>query len=172
MSKQDLSARHFTTSAIHIVEQLKHRAADRGMLWEIDAPMITMLALWSLLRWERKVGLVALERLGIEPDALAQAVNQALSTACSEKRRQGERPKYQILPSGQKAIVIDFDTPLEQLLVAAESEALAMNHNYVGSEHLLLAAIQQACPRLHDVLQTHGVTHARVMKAVIDVLRG
>jgi ATP-dependent Clp protease ATP-binding subunit ClpA len=172
MLNQKLSARQFTTSAIHIVDQLWPRAADRSMTSEVSPQIVTMLAMWSLLRWERKVGLVALERLGVEPDALAQAVNQALSTACAESRRHGAPPKFQAFPSGQKAIVVDFDTPLEPLLTAAEDEARAMSHNYVGSEHLLLAIIRQACPRLQEVLQAHAVTYQRVKETVLDLLQG
>jgi ATP-dependent Clp protease ATP-binding subunit ClpA len=168
MLKQDLAARHFTTSAIHIIEQLWPRAADRSM--EISEQTITMLALWSLLRWERKVGLVVLERMGVEPDALAQEVNQALSAASEEIRQHGGEPKFQDLPSGQKARVVDFNTPLEPLLAAAEHEALALGHGYVGSEHLLLAAIQRACPRLRAVLEPRGVSYHRVKETVVATL--
>ena len=168
MLNKELSARHFTTSAIHIIEQLFSRWADRSMPDEITEPTITMLALWSLLRWERKVGLVALERMGIEPDALAKEVNQVLCAASEEVRQHAGKPKFHVLPSGQKAMVVDFDAPLEPFLKAAEHEALAMNHSYVGSEHLLLAIIQRACPRLREVLQQYGVSYNRVKEKVID----
>ena len=64
MENQELSTRHFTTSAIHSIEQLCPRAADRSMTAEVTEQTALMLALWSILRWEWKVGLVALERMG------------------------------------------------------------------------------------------------------------
>ena len=111
MQNQELSARHFTTSAIHIVEQLWLRAADRSITTEVTEQTVPMLALWSILRWERKVGLVALERMGVEVDALARDVDRALHAACAEIRRQAGPPESQTLSSDQRAIVVDFDTP-------------------------------------------------------------
>jgi hypothetical protein len=54
MYDEDLSARNFTQSAVHIVEQLWSRASDRSMSDEVTEQTIPMLALWSILRWERK----------------------------------------------------------------------------------------------------------------------
>jgi ATP-dependent Clp protease ATP-binding subunit ClpA len=171
MQNQELSARHFTTSAIHIVEQLSPRAADRSMSTEFTEQTVPMLALWSLLRWERKVGLVALERLGVEVDTLAREVDRALTAACAEIRRQVGPPKFQVLPSGQRAIVVDFNTPLEPLLAAAEHEALGLGNNWVGSEHLLLAVIRFAGLRLRELLERQGVAYDSLRQSVLEVLQ-
>ena len=172
MPGRDLSARHFTDSAIHIINQLWPRATDRGMSTEVNEQLIMMLALWTILRWERKVGLVALERMGIELDVLAREIDQGLTRTCNEIRQASGPPKLHVLPSGQKGIVVDFNTPLEPLLATAEHEALALGHDYVGSEHLLLATIQRACPRLREVCEAHGITCDRARNAVLDLLRG
>ena len=171
MENAKLAARNFTQSAIHIVEQLCPRAADRRMSSEANDETVNMLALLAILRWERKVGVVALERMGVDVDSLARAVDQALSAACTLIRQQAGPPEYQTLPSGQRAVVVDFDTPLEPLLTAAEAEALGMDHEYVGTEHLLLATIRRASPRLREVLQEHGITYVRVKAPIIEVLR-
>jgi len=167
-----LSARGFTTSAVHILEQLGPRAADRRMSAEVTEQSINMLALLALLRWERKVGLAALERMNVNVDSLARRVDQTLSTLCHDIRRQAGPPQYQTLPSGQRALVVDFDTPLEPLLASAEAEALWMDHTYIGTEHLLLGVIRRSCPRLREVLQEHGITYVRVKGIIIEVLRG
>src|SRR5688500_12254915 len=120
MHSEELSARHFTTSAVHIVEQLWPRAADRSMSTEVTEQTAPMLALWSVLRWERKVGLVALERAGVQVDALARDVDRALAAACSEFRRQNGPPRLQTLPSGQQGIMMDFWAPFAPLLESAE----------------------------------------------------
>jgi hypothetical protein len=171
MQKQDLSARHFTCSAVHIVEQFWSRWADRSMPDQMTDQAVGMLALWSLLRWERKVGLVALERMGVVVDALACDVDRALSALSAEIWRQAGPPKLEVLPSGQRGVVMDFDALLEPLLAAAEHEALGLGHAYVGSEHLLLAAVRAAGPRLQEVLDRHRVGYDGIRQAVLEVLR-
>jgi len=130
MRNEKLSARRFTTSAIHIVEQLWPRVADRSMSTDVTEQTIPMLALWSVLRWERKVGLVAVERMGVEVDALARDVDRALDAACAEIRRQNGPPQLQTLPSGQRGIVVDSQAPLAPLLDAAEHEARGLGHEH------------------------------------------
>ena len=123
MENAKLSARNFTQSAIHIIEQLCPRAADRRISREITEQTVNLLALLAILRWERKVGVVALERMGVDIDKFAREVDQALAVTCADIRQQAGPPEYQTLPSGQRAVVVDFDTPLEPLLTAAEGEA-------------------------------------------------
>ena len=171
MHDPELAARHFTTSAIHIVEQLWPRAADRSMSTEVTEQTVPTLALWSILRWERKVGLVALERMGVELDALARDLDRALDAACAEFRRVNGPPRLQTLSSGQRGVVVDFRAALAPLLGAAEHEARGLGHNWVGSEHLVLAVIRVADPRLREVLDRHRLGYERVRQAVVDVLR-
>jgi hypothetical protein len=156
---RELAARHFTTSAIHIIEQLWPRAADRSMSSEVTEQTVPMLALWSVLRWERKVGLVALERMGVEVDALAHDVDRALGAACAEFRRVNGPPRLQTLPSGQQGVVVDFRAPLAPLLDAAEHEALGLGHAWVGSEHLVLGIIRVADARLQEVFDRDRVAY-------------
>jgi len=170
MRNQELSNRHFTTSAIDIVEQLTSRAADRGMLSEATEQTVPMLLLWSILRWERKVGLVALERMGVEVDTLARDVDRALSAACGEVRQHAVPPRRQVLPSGQIVVVADFNAPVKPLLAAAEHEALGLGHRWVGSEHLLLAAVRLAGPQLRALLDRHNVAYDAVRQAILSVL--
>jgi len=171
MQKQDLSARRFTTSAIHIIEQLGPRAADRSMASAVTPSSLTMLTLWSLLRWERKVGIVALERMGVEVDALARDVDRALSAECEEIARLAGEPEWRALPSGRPAVVVDFDRPLEPILATAEHEAMDLGHTWVGTEHLLLATVRLAGPRLRELLDRHGIGYEGLQRAVLDVLR-
>lgn len=171
MQNAKLSARGFTASAIHIVEQLGPRAADRRMSGEIVEETMNMLTVWAILHWEKKVALAALERMGVDLVSFAKGVDQALIETCSEVRHHVGPQEYRTLPSGQKAIVVDFDTPLEPLLAAAEAEALWMDHTYIGTEHLLLGTIRRSCPRLREVLQKHGITYIRMKGIIIEVLR-
>ena len=55
--------RRVTDSAQRISKQIADRAIDRGLcLRATDNATMIMLALWSVLMGERKVGLVAIER--------------------------------------------------------------------------------------------------------------
>jgi ATP-dependent Clp protease ATP-binding subunit ClpA len=171
MQNAKLTARGFTASAIHILEQLGSRAADRRMSGEIVEETMNLLVLRSMLLWERKVGMVALEKMGVDLNALSKDVDLALTELCSEIRRHKGPQQYQTLPSGQRAVVVDFDTPLEPLLAAAEAEALWMDHTYIGTEHLLLGTIRRADPRLKEVFTKHGITYVKTKGTIIEVLR-
>jgi ATP-dependent Clp protease ATP-binding subunit ClpA len=137
---------------------------------ELNDATAGMLALLSMLRWERKVGRAALEHLGIDGDRLALAIDDAIADEGQEARRPSG-PEIEVLLSGQRGIVVDTETPLLRLLDQAEHEALSLGHNWVGTEHLLLAAVRLACPRLQELLRTSGVSLDAVRQAVLDVLQ-
>jgi ATP-dependent Clp protease ATP-binding subunit ClpC len=102
---------------------------------------------------------------------LAQDVDRALDDACAEIRRQTGPSELRALASGQHGVVVDFRGPLARLLEAAEHEALGLGHNWVGTEHLLLAVMRLAGPRLCEILQRHGLGQGGVRQAVLEVLQ-
>ena len=65
----------------------------------------------------------------------------------------------------------NFTERVRKVLAMAREEAVRLHHEYVGTEHLLLATIRRACPRLREVLQEHGITYVRVKAPIIEVLR-
>src|SRR5260221_10472946 len=83
MNEDPWSARHITDSTRHILKQIPSRASDRG-LHVVDVSSIVLLALWSLLLWERKVGRIALERIGVDPFELARGVDLLLTEKARE----------------------------------------------------------------------------------------
>jgi hypothetical protein len=113
-----------------------------------------------------KVGLIALERLGVDIDALARDVDRGLSEACADHGRPIGPPE-----SGRRVVVVDGETPLQPLLLAAENEALGLGHNWVGSEHLLLAIVRLASPQLGELLSRHGVLYDRLRQSIVAVLQ-
>jgi ATP-dependent Clp protease ATP-binding subunit ClpA len=166
------SARHITDATSCILEQIPARASDRG-LHVVDESSIVMMALWSLLLWERKVGRVALEQMGVDPFDLARAVDRLLDEKADEHplAYDAERQQAILVKTGELYQGWNFDTLLEPLLQRAEHEALALGHNYLGSEHLLLAVVRLACPLLGGVLRQHTIDHARVKEAILGVLQ-
>jgi len=161
---------HVTDSAKKILEQIPDRAAERG-LNVVDPSYIVMMTLWSLLLWERKVGRVALERAGIDIYDLARALDGLL-----EEKEAGnpvavnQQGACVLVKTGEPYHYWDFEALLEPLLRQAEHEALALGHNYVGSEHLVLAIIRLADPLLTELLQKHAVVYDRVKEAILELL--
>ena len=170
MYSKELAARHFTTCAVHIVEQLWPRAGDRSMVTELTEETVPMLCLWTLLRWERKVGLVALDRTGVDLNALAHDVDEALDAACADIEKQAGPRKFQTLAFGHGSIIIDDRKPLIPLLAEAEHESVGLGHTWVGSEHLLLAIIKLADPRLRALLERYHVEYEAVRQAIVHIL--
>ncbi len=166
-----LSARHFTEAAQRLVGHIADRALDRGMVsGELTEATAGMLALLSLLRWERKGGLAALEKMGVDSDVLARELDAAID----EEGRLARRPdgtRVVVLPSGRRAAAVDTEGPRKPLLEQAEHEALGLGNDWVGTEHLLMASVRSACPRLADLLRRHGIHYDGVRFAVLETLR-
>lgn len=159
-----------TDAARRIANHVVDRALDRGMIsGELTEATVGMLTILSILRWERKVGRAALEQMEVAIDALARELDAAIEDEGETTR--ADRPHVETLPSGKRVIFLDTDRPLSWLLDQAQQEALELRHDYVGTEHLLLAAIRTACPRLKELLWRHGISHERVKQAVVSVLQ-
>jgi hypothetical protein len=175
--------RRITDSARRILNQMSARAIDRGLVFRVaDPASVVMLALWSVLLWERKLGLAAIEKAGGYRFDLIRALDRLLQERASElplaldveqpancdKDRRGAvlvpRPNQPFVPW-------DSDDLLEPLLSQAQSEAKELGHDYIGSEHLVLAIVKLADPTLGNLLRDCGVTHERVREAVVDILR-
>jgi len=164
-----LSARHVTDSAQRILNLIPSRSRDRGLDF-VDNDSIILLALWSLLRWERKVGLVSLEHIGTDTESLSRHLDELL-TAKAEENPVGARNGVLILKkTGEPYKEPDFSALLEPLLGQAEHEAMALGHNYIGSEHILLAVIKLANRQLTEVFERHGLSYERIRSSAVDVL--
>jgi ATP-dependent Clp protease ATP-binding subunit ClpA len=172
MIEKEWSARHITDSTQRILKQIPCRASDRGLL-VVNGSSIVMMALWSLLMWERKVGRVALEQMGVDPFDLARALDRLLEEITREHQvvYDARRQQSVLLKTREPYEGYDFDALLEPLLQRAEHEALELGHKYVGSEHLLLAIVRLADSTLAAILQQHSIDHDRVKEAVLSVLQ-
>jgi len=163
-----LLGRRFTDSAQLIVQQLVDRAGDRG-LFHVDDASVVPLALWTLIRWERKVGLVALETMGVDLHSLADKLD-ALLTRLADEHPVVFKDGVAVYAKTGARIGSDLSTAIETLLTQSESEACKLEHNYVGSEHLLLAIITRANSQLSAILQDHLVTYDCTKDTILEVL--
>jgi ATP-dependent Clp protease ATP-binding subunit ClpC len=96
----------------------------------------------------------ALTRLGIEFEQIRQAVEDMVTTQ-SGTLTIGEIP---FTPRAKRVLELSID------------EARMHNHNYVGTEHLLLALIREGEGVAARVLQDLGADHEKVRKEIMRLL--
>ena len=175
--------RRVTDSSKRILEQISSRAIDRGLALRVaDQPSIVMLALWSVLLWERKLGLADIEHAGGNRFDLIRALDQSLQRKASELPVAFDMDREVGCDNPQRGVVVvsepdqpvvrwDSEDLLEPLFRQAKDEAQELGHDYIGSEHLVLAIVKLADPTLQTLLRECGVTHERVKEAVVALLR-
>jgi Clp amino terminal domain, pathogenicity island component len=171
-----------TDSAQHILEQIPARAIDRGLGFRVaDPASIMMLALWSVVLWERKVGLAALEQAAGDRFDLIRALDRLLEERKSELPEafevkqviDGDNPQVRIVEPkpDQPFGGWDCEDLLEPMLRQAQAEASELGHDYIGSEHLVLSIVKLADPELSGLLRDCGVTYEGVREALLTLLR-
>jgi hypothetical protein len=112
------------------------------------------------------LGLAAVERSGVTADALREEVTARLLPAHAEPppgtRRRGSqrRPDRRRLP---------FTPYARRVFDLSIGEALALGHNYIGCEHLLLA-VGLSDGIAADALQAKGLDIERLRQVVIELL--
>jgi ATP-dependent Clp protease ATP-binding subunit ClpA len=162
------SFNRLTGPAERLVGQISQRAIDRGF-FGVDEASIVPLALWTLIRWERKVGLATLELMGVDLHSLADKLD-ALLTQFKTEQSVRIRNGTLVNATTRDTVVRDVLTLLQPLLKQAESEGRQLKHNYVGSEHLLLAIIKCADSRMSAILQDHLITYECTKESVCEFL--
>ncbi|WP_030240838.1 Clp protease N-terminal domain-containing protein [Streptomyces sp. NRRL S-350] len=111
----------FTPRARQVVVASQEEARKAG-----NTQITTEHLLLGLLAEPEGIGMKALAAQGVTPEALRAAATTALPAAVDE------------LPA-----LIPFDAQSKKTLELTFREALKLGHNYVGTEHLLLALLEQ-----------------------------
>jgi ATP-dependent Clp protease ATP-binding subunit ClpC len=139
----------FTDRARRVVVQAQEEA--RGLNHDRLAPEHLLLA----LNHESVGGVAAkaLESLGIGPEAVRQRVAEATG--------RGERA-----PSGH----IPFTPQAKMVMRLSLEEAVALGHNYIGTEHILLGLIREGDGVAARVLAGLGADLARTRAQVVRLL--
>ena len=167
-SIKNLYSRRCVEGLIRVIEQVPCRLAARPSLGLSDSSMAT-LVLWTLLRWERTFLLIALEDMWVDMWGLTRDVDALLNQE-QAKAVSGEGHAAALAASSPSSPP-ELDRYLIDLLDRAEIEAVALGHEYLGTEHLLLAIIAGAHARLSSVLLRHNITHENVKLAVVELLK-
>jgi ATP-dependent Clp protease ATP-binding subunit ClpA len=146
MDKCEHLGSDFTADALRVLDQLQDRAADRGLNLNRFVPELLS---WTVLRWEKKVAIAALELMGINRWKLEEDLDGFLETHDS----------WHSIPH-----------PLESVRDWARQQAALMGTDWKGTEHLLLGAISAACPEFRSFLAEHGVEYEAVKQAILRIL--
>lgn len=123
---------------------------------ELDHPYVgTEHLLIGLLREGGGVAAVALGNLGVSADDIRVLVKETIGPGASA-------------PSGH----IPFTPRVKKVLEISLREALQLGHNYIGTEHLLLAVVREGEGVAARALVKSGADLPRVRQQIIFLLSG
>ncbi len=64
-----------------------------------------------------------------------------------------------------------FSREAKKVMELSLREAVALQHSYIGTEHILLGLVREGDPLVHDALTALGVTQKGLRAAVADAVR-
>ena len=138
----------FTIKAQEAIADAQAAAAERSQQF-IEGEHL----LYALLRQEGGTVPSILEKMGVDPGAVAARVEEEL-----EK-----------FPRVTGAAQVQVSPNLSQVFQQALSEADAMKDEYISTEHLLLALAEERKGKAGEILRSFGVTRDRLLKALAEV---
>ena len=136
----------FTARARHAVAAAQEEARTAG-----NAEVSSAHLVLGLLRDPESLAGKALAAQGLSPDAVRQAVTATLPAAVAD------------VPA-----LIPFDGSAKKALELTFREALRLGHNYIGTEHLLLALLEREDG--DGVLTGLGLDKARTEESIAAAL--
>ncbi|MCD6335104.1 MAG: ATP-dependent Clp protease ATP-binding subunit [Candidatus Latescibacteria bacterium] len=113
--------------------------------------------LLGLIREGEGVAIAALINLGLDLDAIRQAIEDAVGTSGGTALAQQQLP---------------FTPRARQVLENSVRQSRQMKVDYTGTEHLLLALIKDKEGVAAEILTAYGVTYKNVQDEVIAILSG
>jgi ATP-dependent Clp protease ATP-binding subunit ClpA len=144
-----------------VFERFTDRARQAVVLAQEEARLLghghigTEHLLLGLLHEGQGVAAIALRRLGIGLESIREDVDGLIGRADDS-------------PPGH----IPFTARAKKVLELSLREALALGHNYIGTEHILLGVVREGEGVAAQVLGRRGVSEAQVRAVVVDELRG
>jgi len=127
--RQELCARRCVRTLIEIIEQVPARWAARAPM-VLDDSSVGMLLMWTLIRWELRFPLTALEEMGVDIWALTRDVDQLLE---NEKiKKCGETSQASAKGPNDPDPVVLLRELTNRWLQRAEDEACSLDHAFFG----------------------------------------
>jgi hypothetical protein len=134
----------------------------------LDESSAGMLLLWTLIRWERRFPLTALEEMGVDILALTRDVDQLLENEKIQKSGENNFSPA-TWPNDPNPLVLLRELT-NRWLQRAEDEARNLGHAFLGAEHLLLALAAGADPSWLPLFARYGIDHERLKNTVLKAL--
>ena len=141
----------FTDRARRVVDLARHEARTLG-----DDHIGTEHILLGLIDEGRGVGTTALTSMGINLDEVRQAVQDSIGRGAQPPPESEHSP---------------FSPQAKKVLELSLREANQLGHNYIGTEHILLALIREGGGAA-QLLAGAGVNHDRARQQVTELLYG
>jgi len=107
--------------------------------------------LLGLVRLGEGAAVEVLEALGVDLDRLRVELQRHMEAGSEEA----------------SATEMSFTPEAERVLQLAYAEARSLNHNYIGTEHILIGLVREARGAAHRLLRRHGIDLQRVRQAVV-----
>ena len=139
----------FTERAKHVVSAAREEAVRLGSDY-----VRTEHILLGLCRESEGIAARALEGLGAEVEALAAEIEQQVQPGTSNTNSED----------------ITFTPRAKKVLELAVEEARRFNHNYIGTEHILLGLLKEGEGIAAKVLQDMKIDLARVQAEIVRLL--
>lgn len=145
-----------TSDLIHIMADVIPRSAARGL--RLNVPLISLMTLWSLLRWEVKIAQMALQLMGINMIQLQQDLDSLIHYTSTKVTMSDSVPED--LVTSELASIVDN----------ARKQAISLQHSWIGTEHLLLALLTQPETGAAAFLASYGITYESVESSIAKIL--
>jgi ATP-dependent Clp protease ATP-binding subunit ClpC len=158
-----LAEKRCTTKVIDVLLQVRQEAADRTRL--LNHPFTESLTLLTLLRSEINVAQAALKEIKVDLRVVEERLDKLLDRCDRVVFNSQEQVDDDHAHTYQEA----WGTVLD-LVERSKQEAAVMKHDYVGTEHLLLAIIRRANAFLSTILADLGVTYEAAQNAIRKLL--
>jgi ATP-dependent Clp protease ATP-binding subunit ClpC len=160
---QALTEKRCTTTVIDVFLQVLQGAAGRARL--LNHPFTESMTLLTMIRSEANVAQSALKDMKVDLVSLEQRLERLLEEPHRLVFRSQEQVDEDLAHSYQEASATIWD-----LVERGKQEAATLRHDYVGTEHLLLAIIRTADASLSPILAHSGVTYEMSRAAILNIL--
>jgi len=158
-----LAEKRCTTKVIDVLLQVRQETADRTRL--LNHPFIESMTLLTMLRSEINVAQAGLEEMEVDLRGLEKRLDRLLDRCDRVVFQCQEQVDEDLAHSRQEA-----SATIRDLVERGKKEAAALRHDYVGTEHLLLAIIRTGDASLSSVLADSGITWEVAQNAILKVL--
>jgi hypothetical protein len=152
-------------TVIDVVEQVPGRWLSRPPML-LNESSVSLLLLWSWLRWENDFLTLCLKDLGVDLASLANQVDALLKEHAIP---QDSPARAHWTPGNPHAVAILRELTASWLNRAA-AEARSLRQGFLGVEHLLLAFLREEGSPIVLLFSLFGIDHRRLAAAILEAI--